>query len=406
MNARLAPEQPLPEGAAGGGPAPAVARGLHIDGIVKRFGAREALRAVSLHAAPGEIVAVCGPSGAGKSTLARVISGLETPAAGSIALDGRSLLALPPQRRRVAHMFESYALYPTRSVYDNIASPLQGPGHAGRCDAGRIAARVEELMALTEIAALRDRRPAELSGGQKQRVALCRTLVQEPSIFLLDEPIGHLDAKLRHKLRGAIGRRQRALAQPTLWFTPDAVEAMAVADRVVMLVDGQVRQCARPVDLYQRPADLSVARLVGDPAMNLLPLTPGAAGPLDLLTGGGRLRPSATLRERLRQCAREICHLGFAPAQTGLRVLLAARDRLAASGGDLADALRDDEIAGDIYSVEPFGKFTLVTVAAGSLRLRAKRPPGFAAAPGDRVALQLSAAGLTLFDAAGKRYDG
>ncbi len=363
---------------------------LRITGLSKDFGVRRALADISLQANPGEIVAVSGPSGAGKTTLARLISGLERGDAGRIELGSRAVDTLPAQQRRVAHMFESYALYPHLSVYDNVASPLRAPGARGQFTPAEIEARVSEMLELTEISALRSRRPAALSGGQKQRVALCRALVQSPDLFLLDEPIGHLDAKLRHKLRGAIRRRQRALAQPTLWFTPDANEAMAVADRIVMLIDGRIRQVGTPAQIYLNPADVAVARLVGDPAMNLLPVdvrfqTDG----LQLHGPGGRLRPSAALAGFISDGGAGPCVLGFAPADTFIR----------SAAGDALPG--EDEVPATTYSVEPFGKFTLVTLDAGGVRLRAKVAPGFSDEVGAPQLLRLPVAQLTRFDATG-----
>lgn len=363
-------------------PSPVVGTGLSAAGLSKRFGATQALDCLSIDVLPGEIVAVSGPSGAGKSTLGRLLSGLESADAGEITLGGRAIQSLPPQKRRVAHMFESFALYPTLSVFDNVASPLRSPMHAGRIEPSSIGKRVEDVLALTQMSHLAARRPAELSGGQKQRVALCRTLVQTPDLFILDEPIGHLDAKLRHILRGDIRARQGELAQGTLWFTPDAVEAMAVADRVVMLVGGRVRQIGTPREIYLRPADTSVARLVGDPAMNLLDITleSGAEGRV-VRHAGGELAFGASLTARLGALAPDRYVLGFPPMHTVL-----------ADPADRTTALR-----GEIYAVEPFGKYTLVTVTLAGVLLRAKVAPGYAAQIGEPVGLRIPERNVLVF---------
>jgi multiple sugar transport system ATP-binding protein len=211
---------------------------LKLRSLEKRYGDAVALEAFDLDVAPGEIVALTGPSGAGKTTTCRLISGIEAPDAGEIWLGTRRLDEMSPQGRHISYMFESYALYPQLSVRDNIAFPLRAPGHRMRYDERTIAARVGEVLELVEMADLGQRMPAELSGGQKQRVALCRALVQDPTAYLLDEPISHLDAKLRHKLRGAIRRRLRHSGVPTLWCTPDGLEALSVADRVAVLAGG------------------------------------------------------------------------------------------------------------------------------------------------------------------------
>jgi multiple sugar transport system ATP-binding protein len=365
--------------------------GLHVMRLSKRFGAIQALSDVAFEARPGEIVAICGPSGAGKSTLGRLISGLEQADTGSIILGARQLLALPPQQRRIAHMFESYALYPTATVVENIMSPLRSPLYRSQWSDAAMRAAVAEVMELTEITALAQRRPSELSGGQKQRVALCRTLVQKPDAYVLDEPIGHLDAKLRHKLRAEIRRRQRSLTKPTLWLTPDAIEAMAVADTVVMLVDGTVRQIGSPHDIFLRPADLSVARLVGDPAMNLiearLDSDNDAGGPI-LTYDGGYFRPSPTLLQTMRQAGLRHCVLGFSPTEASLRLQ------------PHRHAVPQDALAGQIYSVEPFGKFTLVTVDLGKSRVRLKTAADFNADIGTTAMVHLPVYRVLLFDAA------
>jgi ABC-type sugar transport system ATPase subunit len=334
---------------------------LSMRGVCKRFGAVEALHELSLTLSPGEIVSVTGPSGAGKSTMARLISGLETPDAGHITVSGVDFNRLPPQGRRVAHMFESFALYPTRTVFQNVMSPLDAPTSAGRWRTDEKRKRVEEVLALTEMTRLRDRLPSQLSGGQKQRVALCRALVQDPSVFVLDEPIGHLDAKLRHTLRGEIRRRQGGMKQGTLWMTPDGVEAMAVADRMVVLIGGRVQQIGTPDEVFSRPANVKVARLIGDPAMNVLQgeFTPGDAA--KLRTGSSApVRMSDALASRLRTNARDgRWQIGLRPTELQLAPAAAAVDTR-------------DSLPGEVYAVEPLGKHTIVTVDVGGSRVRAK----------------------------------
>src|SRR3954468_15661989 len=222
--------------------------GLVVSGIGKRFGETRALDEVSFTVAPGEILALTGPSGSGKTTLCRVLAGLDEPDAGTIALDGRDVTRMPGGRRRVAFMFESYALYPQLSVFDNVASPLRAPNAEAR--SGNLDEAILPMLELLEIAALAQRLPGELSGGQKQRVGLARALVQNPSLFLLDEPIAHLDAKLRHKLRGEIRLQLKGRSRPTIWTTPDGLEALSVADRVSVIHDGRIEQIAAPDEIW------------------------------------------------------------------------------------------------------------------------------------------------------------
>lgn len=355
---------------------------LELRGIDKLFGTTPALVDVRLDVGPGEIVGVTGASGAGKSTLCRMVAGLETPTAGDVVLDGRPIGGMPPERRRIAMMFESYALYPHLTVFDNVAFPLRAPG-APRLGGAEIADRVREMLRLVELEELEARRPSELSGGQKQRVALCRALVQTPQAWLLDEPLSHLDAKLRHALRGAIRRRLVASETPTLWTSPDAGEALAVADRVAVLVAGRVVQAARPAEIYRRPATIDVARLVGDPPMNLLP--------------GGLIEERGTLRFR---------HEAFAvamPARLHARLqhpVNVARAILGLRPSDIRVADGDGAARGEVWIWEPLGKFGILTVRLGSdvVKVKVARSGGWT--PGDRVPLDFDAADPVLFDAA------
>jgi multiple sugar transport system ATP-binding protein len=357
--------------------------------LCKRYGTVEALQALDLTLGAGEIVAVTGPSGAGKSTIARLVSGLEMPTSGSITLANMSFDVLPPQGRRVAHMFESFALYPTRTVYENVASPLDAPTSAGRWTADEKRRRVVEVLALAEMSALHERLPSQLSGGQKQRVALCRALVQDPSVFVLDEPIGHLDAKLRHTLRGEIRRRQAKLKQGTLWMTPDGIEAMAVADRMVVLIGGRVQQIGTPDEVFARPANVQVARLIGDPAMNVL-----AGDWIDDVSSEVRIganpstRVSAALRTRL------LDHSRSGRWQMGLRPTdLAVEADSLPSASDTRETM-----SGEVYAVEPLGKHTIVTVDVGGVRLRAKVRATNDWSIGAPVRLRFSAGDALFFD--------
>ena len=356
----------------------------------KSYGRVQALAGLSLSVAAGEIVSVTGPSGAGKSTLGRLVSGLVATPAGSISLGGHDVSRLPPQARRVAHMFESFALYPTRSVAQNVASPLEAPASAGRWTAQQRAQRIDEVLALTEMSALRDRLPSQLSGGQKQRVALCRALVQAPSVYVLDEPIGHLDAKLRHTLRGEIRRRQARADTGTLWLTPDGIEAMAVADRMLVLMDGQVQQLGTPSEVFARPANVRVARLIGDPAMNVLAATLQPGSPPRLVVGSTVLPPpSDSLLARLAPHARGgRLQLGLRP--TEMRV--GPPDVLRPAGGtDVWPAM--------VYAVELLGQLTIFTLDIGGQRLRVKQPSADGAwAMGASVAVALRGAQLLCFD--------
>jgi ABC-type sugar transport system ATPase subunit len=309
------------------------------------------------------------------------VAGLEAPSEGDVLMDGTRVTAVPPERRRVAFMFESYALYPHLTVFENVAFPLRAPG-APRRPGADVAARVRELLRFVELESLENRRPGELSGGQKQRVALCRALAQEPRAWLLDEPISHLDAKLRHLLRGALRRRLVGTEAPAIWTSPDAGEALAVADRVAVLVAGRVLQVATPAEIHRRPATVDVARLVGDPPMNLLR---GAiaeeGGTLRFRHAGFGVPLPRSLSARLEGRAAQELVLGLRPSE--IRV------------ADGAGAAR-----GEVWVWEPLGKYGILTVRLGPDVVKVKVAKTHSWTPGDTVALDLSAAEPVLFDGA------
>ena len=356
---------------------------LRLRSVEKRYRDVAALEALDLDVGPGEIMALTGPSGAGKTTTCRLISGIEIPDAGEIRLGAQRLDTLSAQQRRVSYMFESYGLYPQLSVRDIIAFPLRAPGRSTRHDERAIAARVGEVLELVEMAELAERMPAELSGGQKQRVALCRALVQDATAFLLDEPISHLDAKLRHKLRGAIRRRLRHTGVPTLWCSPDGLEALSVADRVAVLIGGRLEQVDTPARVYLAPASVRVARLLGDPPTNLL------EGELDRAQDRLVFRcdglsielPDAVARRcETIASAREVV-LGIRPTELTV---------VPASAADGATA--------EIYAFEPFGKYAIATVQLGASLLKAKSFDQVPLRPGDPVRIRFARSSFLLFD--------
>lgn len=240
---------------------------LTLDGVRKSYGPREVVHGVTCAVEDGELVVVVGPSGCGKSTLLRMVAGLETVSAGTVAIDGRVVNGVEPKDRDIAMVFQNYALYPHMSVYDNMAYGLR----MRRMGRGDIRRRVEHAAGILQLEELLDRKPRQLSGGQRQRVAMGRAIVRDPKVFLFDEPLSNLDAKLRVQMRVEIKRLQQELGTTSLYVTHDQVEAMTLADRLIVMNTGNVDQIGPPLDLYQRPATAFVAGFIGSPAMNLLP---------------------------------------------------------------------------------------------------------------------------------------
>ncbi len=242
--------------------------------IRKQFGDVHAVDGVDLATEEGEFLVLLGPSGCGKTTLLRMIAGLEQPTSGDIVIGGRVVNALPPRSRKIAMVFQSYALYPHLSVFKNIAFPLKAQG----MPKAERAAKVEWAATLFGIERLLGRKPRALSGGERQRVALARALVREPEVFLLDEPLSNLDAKLRMAARGELQQFQQRIATTTIYVTHDQVEAMGLGDRIAVMNAGKVRQLGRPQEVYDEPADTFVAAFLGSPAMNLIEREDGIMG--------------------------------------------------------------------------------------------------------------------------------
>src|SRR5213595_2503026 len=241
--------------------------GIEIRNLRKHFGDLHAVDGVSLSIRDGEFLVLLGSSGSGKTTLLRMIAGLERPTAGEIYIGGERVDGdVPPRARGIAMVFQSYALYPHRTVYQNIAFPLE----ASRTPRQEIEEKVRWAADMFSITRYLDRYPRQLSGGERQRVALCRALVRDPKVFLLDEPLANLDAKLRNTARDDLKRFQRQIQTTTVYVTHDQVEAMGLGDRIVVMEHGKVRQVGTPQEVYEDPVDTFVATFVGQPPMNLL----------------------------------------------------------------------------------------------------------------------------------------
>jgi multiple sugar transport system ATP-binding protein len=239
---------------------------LVLENVTKSFGSTQVIKGIDLEVADGEFVVFVGPSGCGKSTLLRIIAGLEEQTSGHLRIDGRRIDMVPPSKRGIAMVFQSYALYPHLDVRRNMALALEQEG----LPRAEIDARVGKAVAMLQLEPLLARRPAELSGGQRQRVAIGRAIVREPSLFLFDEPLSNLDAALRVGTRIEIAKLHRQLGATMIYVTHDQVEAMTLADRIVVINAGRIEQVGKPMELYQTPANLFVAGFIGSPTMNFL----------------------------------------------------------------------------------------------------------------------------------------
>ncbi len=259
-----------------------------LKGIKKSFGETQAVASLDLHIRDGEFVVLLGPTGAGKTTTLRLVAGLEKPDAGTMSIGGHDVGSYEPAARDVAFVFQQYSLYPHLTVYENLAFPLKSP--VRKLTPAEIDARVQEVAKMVRIDHKLENRSTRLSGGEMQRVAIGRALVRKPSIYLMDEPLSSLDAKLRGELRIELKRIQRELGSTLLYVTHDQIEAMTMADRIGILSDGHLVQIGTPREIYTNPANLHVAARLGQPHINLLPadLLPGPDAPAGTRTIGAR----------------------------------------------------------------------------------------------------------------------
>jgi len=346
--------------------------------LAKRYDphGRPALEELSLAVNDGEFFVLLGPSGCGKTTALRCIAGLDEPSAGEVLIGERDVTRLDPAARDVAMVFQTHALYPHLTVRRNIAFGLE----VRRVPSAEIARRVQQAADRLGLGTLLDRRPGELSGGERQRVALGRALVREPQVFLLDEPLSHLEPTLRAELRAELLELHRALHTTVVYVTHDQIEAMAMGQRIAVLEAGRLRQLGTPAELYGRPADVFVARFIGSPGMNILRGRGRGTG-----DDGGVVDCGAfSIPVSLERYEGEI-YLGVRPEH----VSLVAPDQGIG--------------AADVRGVEPLGPDTLVRLDGGGEPLVARVHGIPDLRPGDRVGVKLDRRQLHLFDAAGAR---
>ena len=269
---------------------------LELRKVVKRFGAAQVIHGVDLRIGDGEFVVFVGPSGCGKSTLLRMIAGLEEISDGAVLIDGADVTEVPAAKRELAMVFQSYALYPHMSVQKNLSFGLETMGVAR----AEIERKIRDAAEILQIGELLDRKPGQLSGGQRQRVAIGRAIVREPRIFLFDEPLSNLDAELRTQMRVEINKLHRRLGVTMIFVTHDQVEAMTLADRIVVLRKGVIEQVGTPLELYNKPANIFVAGFIGSPRMNLMP---GRIGRVEGHRAEIDLDHGQRLRDRLPRAA-------------------------------------------------------------------------------------------------------
>jgi sn-glycerol 3-phosphate transport system ATP-binding protein len=307
---------------------------VEIRGVRKTYSGHsaEVIKGIDASVADGEFLVMLGPSGCGKSTLLRMVAGLESISAGEVSIGGRVVNGLEPKDRDIAMVFQNYALYPHMSVYDNVAYGLRIRG----LSKAEIDRKVKEAAALLEIAPFLDRKPRALSGGQRQRVAMGRAIVRDPQVFLFDEPLSNLDAKLRTQMRVEIKRLQARLGVTSLYVTHDQVEAMTLADRLMVMNAGIAEQVGTPMEVYHRPASTFVAGFIGSPAMNFLPGRLSAGGDAVMLPGGETLRlprPAAPADRPVTVGIRPE-HLVLAPGASADLSLRLTADLVEALGAD------------------------------------------------------------------------
>lgn len=357
---------------------------LRIRDLSVSLGGTQILTDLSLDVVDGEMLVLLGPSGCGKTTLLRLINGLLTPDSGSISLHGRDITRIPANHRDMGFVFQDYALFPHRNIYQNVAFGLR----MRRLSKERIADRVNEILETVQLSGLEHRRVHELSGGQQQRVALARAIVLQPSLLLMDEPLSNLDAKLRSSLRVDIAQIQRELDITSILVTHDQVEAMTIADRIVLMNEGRIEQVAAPLEMYETPASAFVAGFIGSPTINLMRIQvkDGQANLVELGATASSARLGRSLTAAMTSSIPDGTYLlGVRPEDLLIR----------------GSGTTEDTVAGGVVTfTEPLGSETLLHVHVGEANLvsRVPGPPPADVSDGRTVAIGLRPNCAHLFD--------
>ncbi len=343
---------------------------VSVTNVRKSYGHFEVLHGVNIDIEDGEFVILVGPSGCGKSTLLRMIAGLEEISGGDVAIGGRVVNDVEPKSRDIAMVFQSYALYPHMTVEANMGFSLR----LAKAPKEEIRQRVRGAAQILGLENLLDRYPRNLSGGQRQRVAMGRAIVRQPQVFLFDEPLSNLDAKLRVQMRSEIKQLHQRLRTTTIYVTHDQIEAMTMADRIVVMRDGYVEQIGSPLELYDRPANLFVAGFIGSPGMNLIRGKISSTGPLEFVADGG-------------------VHL---PLPEGLRVTRGAEIIYGIRPENIS--IEEDGIDAEVVVVEPTGAETLIVAGIGSDQLVLALRERVVSGAGDVISVKPDIDKLHLFD--------
>jgi multiple sugar transport system ATP-binding protein len=355
--------------------------GIVIEGLQKVYGKVTAVAGVSIDIADGEFMVLMGPSGCGKTTILRCLAGLERPEGGRILIGGRDVTHTPPAQRGIAMVFQSYAVFPHMTVFENIAFGLRMRGLPD----GEIRLRVGEGAGLLQIDELLERFPAQLSGGQRQRVAVARAIVMQPQVLLMDEPLSNLDALLRLQMRAELKRLHQEVRSTTVYVTHDQVEALSLGGRIAVMRAGRIVQCDTPARVYDAPANRFVGSFIGSPPMNFLPgtLRSQNGGHAVDLKGTRIPLPSSAAATRAAPGAQET------PVHVGIRP-----EHIAVSLTPVPGA-----VAGRVVVLEPLGAQTLLTVAVGDELVKVTMPVEFSAEAGREIWLRLDPARIRLVDA-------
>ncbi len=348
---------------------------IQLEKIVKTYGDVTTIHGIDLEVQDGEFVVLVGPSGCGKSTTLRMIAGLETINGGTLNIGGEMVNELEPKQRNIAMVFQNYAIYPHMTVKQNIGFGL----YTSRMSKEEKEQRIQETAKMLELQELLERKPSDLSGGQRQRVAIGRAMVRDPAAFLFDEPLSNLDAQLRSQMRIEIKRLHQRLGTTIVYVTHDQVEAMTMADRIVVMKEGVILQVGTPTELYENPVDVFTARFIGNPSMNLLDAHTTENSSF-ILSGSDHMIPK-----------------GLSDQETGKAIKVGIRPQALLVGGETAET--DLTLSGEILATEPMGSETLVHIDVPGGKVVATAPAKMVLNAGDVVSAHASSESLYFFNA-------